>query len=64
MLCKIFIGQGPELEEKINSWLSSGVEVVTVGQSSLNVQSNGKVIPLTIISIFYREKIGPERTVE
>jgi hypothetical protein len=65
MQCKIFIGQGPELEEKINQWLTMSIEIVQVAQSSLNVQGNAKVTPFTIITIFYRERnVGVERVVE
>jgi hypothetical protein len=56
MKCKIFSGQGVELEKKINEWLTPNMEVGQVGQSTVSAMINDKTVPYTIISIFYQEK--------
>jgi hypothetical protein len=56
MKCKIFSGQGAELEKKINEWLTPNMEVGQVGQSTVSAMVSDKTVPYTIISIFYQEK--------
>ncbi|MCX6553712.1 MAG: hypothetical protein NTZ12_01660 [Candidatus Aminicenantes bacterium] len=56
MKCKIFSGQGAELEKKINEWLTPNMELSQVGQSTVSAMIGDKTVPYTIISIFYLEK--------
>jgi len=56
MKCKIFFGQGAELEKKINQWLTPNMELSQVGQSTVSAMIGDKTVPYTIISIFYLEK--------
>ncbi len=52
MRVKIFVGKMPELEKKINSWLSRNeFEIFKIVQS----ESDGEVGFATTISIFYRK---------
>ncbi|MCX6558755.1 MAG: hypothetical protein NTW95_15215 [Candidatus Aminicenantes bacterium] len=65
MKCKIFSGQGVELEKKINEWLTPNMELRQIGQSTVSAMVNDKTVPYTIISIFYREKgIVEQRNLE
>ncbi len=65
MPCKIFIGQGQEMEKKINDWLKPNMTVTHVSQSSVNALIGEKQVPLTLITVFFDEKgIAPERSYE
>lgn len=56
MKCKIFSGQGAELEKKINEWLKPNMELHQIGQSTVSAMVNDKTVPYTTISVFYQEK--------
>ena len=56
MKCKIFSGQGPELEKKINDWLKPNMDLLQAAQSTISAIIGDKTVPYTIISIFYAEK--------
>ena len=56
MKCKIFSGQGAELEKKINDWLTPNMDLRQVSQSTVTAVIGDKTVPYTIISIFYLEK--------
>lgn len=56
MKCKIFSGQGAELEKKINDWLTPNMDLHQVSQSTVTAVIGDKTVPYTIISIFYLEK--------
>lgn len=56
MKCKIFSGQGVELEKKINDWLTPNMDLRQVSQSTVTAVISDKTVPYTIISIFYLEK--------
>jgi hypothetical protein len=56
MKCKIFSGQGAELEKKINDWLTPNMDLRQVSQSTVSATIGDKTVPYTIISIFYLEK--------
>jgi hypothetical protein len=56
MKCKIFSGQGVELEKKINGWLTPNMDLHQVSQSTISAVIGDKTVPYTLISIFYTEK--------
>jgi hypothetical protein len=56
MKCKLFAGQGAELEKKINEWLTPNIEPLHVAQSTISAMISDKNVPYTIISVFYHEK--------
>jgi hypothetical protein len=56
MKCKIFSGQGAELEKKINDWLTPNMDLRQVSQSTISTIIGDKTVPYTMISIFYTEK--------
>ncbi len=65
MPCKIFMGQGQEMENKINEWLKPNMDVTQVAQSSLNAQIGDKQVPLTFVTIIYTERgIAPQRNLD
>jgi hypothetical protein len=65
MPCKIFLGQGQDLERKINEWLKPNVDITHVSQSSVSAIISEKPVPLTLITVFYTERgMAPERILE
>jgi hypothetical protein len=56
MKYKMFSGQGAELENRINEWLTPNMDLRQVTQSTISAVISDKTVPYTIISIFYTEK--------
>jgi hypothetical protein len=56
MKCKMFAGQGADLEKKINEWLTPNYELLHVAQSTVSAMVGDKNVPYTIISVFYRDR--------
>jgi hypothetical protein len=56
MKCKIFSGQGVELEKTINAWLTPNMDLRQVSQSTISTVIGDKTVPYTMISIFYTER--------
>lgn len=65
MPCKIFLGQGQEMERKINEWLKPNIDITHVTQSSVSAIISEKQVPLTLITVFFTERgVAPERNLE